>query len=666
MFWLLIAVSYPVENITMRLTRFVKWFASILLVLILLAAIALALLGWNWLRAPIERMAFEKSGRTLVIAGNLEVQWAWPWPRLQAHQVSFANPAWATHAQLLTADAVSFSINLSQLLPQFLSQRWVLSDLHLVRPSVSLELGADGRKNWLLDVNQQDDEAQVVIDRLTLDQGVLLFDDPFGQTHVRAELTSLPGQAGRTADAGVSFAATGQFKSLPLRAQGTGDSVLALQNMDSPYGMEVDATVGPTQIQAQGHVTDLLKLSTVDMQLALRGGNLNELFTLTGLVMPSTHDYVMQGHLTRQANTWRYDRFSGRIGSSDLTGWVQVKTGGKRPLLTADLESQQLMLEDLGPVIGARPGHLKAAQKAVLQSGSAAGVTPTSKRVMPDLPFKFEHWGSLDAEVDFRAQSLRQTATPMLAALTTHLSLKDKVLRLDPLQFGLAGGHMNAVLSLDGRHNPIQATAQVQLRRLALTKLLPADKQGKTIASQLGGQIRLAGSGNSVGSMLAQASGSVALVISGGEISQMVMEKAGMHLWEMFRLNLTGDQSIKLRCAVADFEVTTGNMRAKDLLLDTQVTTLVGSGSISLAQEKLDLTFNQKTKNTSPLALRSPIHVGGNFAQPLVEVDKARMTVRALGALTLGAINPLLMLLPLVDLGPGQDRDCAHWLQGNP
>jgi AsmA protein len=134
----------------------------------------------------------------------------------------------------------------------------------------------------------------------------------------------------------------------------------------------------------------------------------------------------------------------------------------------------------------------------------------------------------------------------------------------------------------------------------------------------------------------------------------------------MFRLNLTGDQSIKLLCAVANFEVTAGNMRAKQLLLDTQVTTLVGSGSISLAQEKLDLTFNQKTKNTSPLALRSPIHVGGNFAQPLVEVDKARMTVRALGALALGAINPLLMLLPLVDPGPGQDRDCAHWLQGNP
>lgn len=223
---------------------------------------------------------------------------------------------------------------------------------------------------------------------------------------------------------------------------------------------------------------------------------------------------------------------------------------------------------------------------------------------------------------------------------------------------------MNAVLTLDGRHNPIQATAKVQIRRLALAKLLPADKMGTTSASQIGGQIQLAGSGNSVGNMLAHANGNVALLVSGGEISQMVMEKAGLHLWEMFRLSLTGDKSIKLRCAVANFEVHTGDMQAKVLLLDTQVTTLLGSGNISLAQEKLDLTFNQKTKNTSPLALRSPIHVRGNFAKPLIQVDKTRMTMRALGALALGTINPLLMLLPLIDPGPGQDSDCKPWLQG--
>lgn len=644
----------------MTLPRTLKWIASAALALVIAAALFIALFGWNWLRAPLQQKVLAQTGRVLLIRGDLEVHLGWPWPRIQARQVSYANPAWAAQAQLLTADEVAFSIHL----PQLLAQRLSLSDLHLVKPVVFLEVGADGRKTWLLDRNQKDDNARVVIDRLTLDQGVIGYDDKAGKTSIRAELSSLAKPADQRQASGVSFSAKGKYKGLPLIAKGTGDSVLALRDESTPFGLVIDTTVGQTRIQAQGHITSLMKFSAIDMQLTLSGDNLNQLFTLTGIALPATRDYVAQGHFVRKGNTLRYEAFSGRVGTSDLTGWWQVETGGKRPLLTADLVSTQLTLEDLGPVIGARPGHLDAAIKAVETTGTAGAVTPRSKRVMPDLPFKFANWDTVDADVKFSAQSMRQAQYMPLEGLSTHLRLSDSVLTLDPLQFGMAGGQLMAAVTLDGRHNPIQAKARLQLKRLALAKLLPADQKGKASTSQIGGQITLAGSGNSVGTMLAQADGSVALLVSGGDISQMAMEKAGLHLWEIFRLTLTGDKQIKLRCAVANFDVKSGTMDANTLLLDTEVTTLLGSGSIDLAQEKLDLTLTQKTKNTSPLSLRSPIHIGGNFAKPVIQVDQTRMAARALGALALGAINPLLALIPLIDAGPGQDSDCVQWLQG--
>ena len=144
-------------------------------------------------------------------------------------------------------------------------------------------------------------------------------------------------------------------------------------------------------------------------------------------------------------------------------------------------------------------------------------------------------------------------------------------------------------------------------------------------------------------------------------------ELHGEHKHLVVQLNLdgkSGDKQVKLRCAVANFDVKGGNMHANTLLLDTEVTTLLGSGSIDLGQEKLDLTLIQKTKNTSPLALPSPIYVRGNFAKPIVQVDRGRMAARALGAVALGVVNPLLALIPLIDAGPGQDSDCAQWLQG--
>ena len=101
-------------------------------------------------------------------------------------------------------------------------------------------------------------------------------------------------------------------------------------------------------------------------------------------------------------------------------------------------------------------------------------------------------------------------------------------------------------------------------------------------------------------------------------------------------------------------------MRTDALVFDTAVTTIIGSGSIDLGQERLDLTLNPNTKDTSPVALRSPIYVRGSFAAPDVQVDKGRVAMRALGAIALGIASPVLALIPLVDPGPGKDSDCRQ------
>jgi AsmA protein len=152
----------------------------------------------------------------------------------------------------------------------------------------------------------------------------------------------------------------------------------------------------------------------------------------------------------------------------------------------------------------------------------------------------------------------------------------------------------------------------------------------------------------------------VSLIITRGEISKLMMEKVGLHLWEILELKVTGDKLVKLRCGVADFDVKDGIMHADALVFDTEVTTIFTTGNIDLGQEKLDLTLSQKTKDTSLVALRSPIYIRGTFAKPYVEVDKMRMAGRGLGAIGLGLLNPLLALMPLVDAGPGKDADCRQ------
>ncbi len=621
----------------MTLARPVKWVAGVVLAPVLLAVLFIAIFGWNWLRGPIQRMAAEKTGRELAINGDLKVKFGWPLPRIHAGAVTFANPAWAKEKQMVSADGVEVAVDL----PQLLLRNIVLPEVRLERPVVFLEQGADGRKNWLLDLNQQDEGARIRIERLTLDHGTLGYDDAAKKTRIRSELS--------TSGTGVTFTAQGQYLGLPLKASGSGGPVLAMRDESTPYPMKVDANVGKTRIRADGVITSLLKFSAIDMRLVLSGENLEQLFPLLGIAFPATRPYATEGHLIHVGKTWHYEKFSGHVGDSDIGGDLQVDTGGKRPALKADLVSKLLDLADLGPPIGAMPGSVQAAKQA-----------PGQSHVLPDIPFNTEHWDSVDAEVALKAKTIRRAKELPLDDLVTHLSLRDSVVTLDPLDFGIAGGHLSSVISLDGNKKPILAHARVRAKKIFVARLFPTFELNKNSIGQINGELDLKGSGGSVGRMLANADGKVGLVVAGGEISKLMMEKIGLHLWEILELKMSGDRLVKLRCAVADFDVKAGTMHVGALVFDTEVTTVVGTGSIDLDKEKLDLTLNPKTKNTSIVSLRSPIYVRGSFAKPEVEVDKGRVAVRALGAAALAFVNPLLVLIPLIDAGPGKDSDCGQ------
>ena len=637
----------------MTLARWLKWTAGLLLAPVVLAALYIAIFGWNWLRGPIERMTLAQTGRELVIGGDLKLKFGWPLPRIRAGAVTFANPAWASEKQMVAADAVEVSINL----PQLLRRNIVLPEVRLERPVVFLEQGSGGRRNWLLDLNQQDEQARIRIDRLMLDHGRLGYDDAAQKTRIRAEVST---SDTRSAGEELSYTAQGQYKVLALKATGSGGPVLGLRDEDTPYPLKTDLTVGGTGVKAEGTITSLLKFSAMDMRLALRGENLGQLYTLLGIAFPQTRAYATEGRIVHSGQTWHYEKFSGRIGDSDIAGSLQIDTGGKRSTMKAELVSKLLDLADLGPAIGARPGSVQAAKQAAPAPTKTVTPTPAQARVLPDLPFKTERWDSVDAELTLNAKTLRNAKALPLENLTVHLSLRDSVVTLDPLKFGVAGGHLDAVVSLDGREDPIKVRAQVKARKILMAQLFPTSALGRTSIGQINGEFDLAGRGNSVARMLAASSGKVGLVVTNGEISKMMMEQAGLHLWEMLVLKVTGDKLVKLRCAVADFSVKGGVMHADALIFDTAVTTIVGTGSIDLGQETLDLTLNQKTKSTSLLALRSPIYIHGSFARPEVAVDQARMALRAAGAIALGIASPILALIPLIDAGPGEDSDCRQ------
>src|SRR6266404_4558660 len=158
-----------------------------------------------------------------------------------------------------------------------------------------------------------------------------------------------------------------------------------------------------------------------------------------------------------------------------------------------------------------------------------------------------------------------------------------RVLSLQPLEFGLAGGRIAGTVKLDGQKDPIAATANLRVRDLSRPKLMPTIKEGEASIGDINGLIELAGRGDSVAGMLGSSDGKVGLYLDGGKISRFMMELVAMDIWGVARTKLAHDtSSVDIRCAIADFGVKDGMMNTNAFVFDTQVVNVEGTGSVNL------------------------------------------------------------------------------------
>jgi AsmA family protein len=119
---------------------------------------------------------------------------------------------------------------------------------------------------------------------------------------------------------------------------------------------------------------------------------------------------------------------------------------------------------------------------------------------------------------------------------------------------------------------------------------------------------------------------------------------------------------VELRCAVSGFNVQDGVMKTESFVVDTTDTRINVDGSISLRDEQLDLETKPYPKDQSLIALRTPIDITGPLKKPKVRPKVGPIAARVAGAVALGAINPALAVLALIETGPGKDANCAALL----
>ena len=171
----------------------------------------------------------------------------------------------------------------------------------------------------------------------------------------------------------------------------------------------------------------------------------------------------------------------------------------------------------------------------------------------------------------------------------------------------------------------------------------------------MSGQAKVVGQGKSTAAILGSLGGTVRMQLRDASVSHLMIEAAGLDIAQALGVMIKGDDALPIDCAVADLGAEKGVLRPRVLVLDTRDSTVWSEGSLSLANEALDLRLLVSPKDFSPLALRTPVHVRGSFADPAISVEKGPLAARVGAAALLALLNPLAAVIPFFDTGSSDD-----------
>jgi AsmA family protein len=635
---------------TRRERRAQAWRAALLVTALLVVALAV-LWDWNWFRGTIERRVEAATGREFAIGGDLDVDLG----RVIVIRVSdltLANTRWSLTPEMARADLLRVEIPFWPLLR---GER-VLRRTDLVRPALLLERNRRGNANWHFEPKRprRDEPLAWSFGEVRIHDGRLdVRDSPLG-TNLRLTVDSATPQAGAES-VRLLFRGSGRYRGHPFQLDGWADSPVALlERADAAYRLEIAARAGTTRGRAHGALKVPIDPARFRVSVELSGNDLEDLYPLLGLAVPSTPPYRLTGELERDGRSFTLHEMSGRVGDSDVQGQVRVDLTGERAHLEADLQSSNLDLDDLGGLLGLPPGT-GADESASPRQREEARRRAAGSRLLPDRDYDLRKLSSMDATVHLHADRVDAGKWPV-DSFAMNLRLRKALLELDPLDIGFAGGRVAGKVTLDARHEVIAAGAELAVRDVDLEHLWP-DMDPANVG-RLGGRIDLSGRGNSIADMFATADGEVQAAMGAGRFSNLLLELAGLDVAETLKFLLGKDRTVPLRCAYGDFAFEDGVMQTRALVFDTTDTVVFGSGSIRFDEEKLALEIRPQPKDVSPFSLRGPLDIGGTLKKPQFSPKPKPLLARALAAAALYAVAPPAALLAFIETGPGEDIDC--------
>jgi uncharacterized protein involved in outer membrane biogenesis len=631
---------------------------TILLALLLLIVLLAIFWDWDWFIPIVDADASGTLGRKVTIQ-HLHVSLGGT-TEVTATGIAIANPTDFAPGNLATVDRLLIDVDVMA----YIRHRVLtLTTIEVDHPVATIRQNADGRNNYTLAMKSGGGGKPPALGTLIIKDGAAKVDMAKYKTDMAVKIYTQPAPASGFIQ-GQEIVATwnGTYSAQPITGSFRGGALLSIRDTAHPYPVDLHLANGSTTVALVGTLEQPLTFGGAHLKLSLAGQDMSNLYPLTGIPIPATPPYSITGNLDYAKDTIKFDKFYGRVGSSDLEGDLDYShpTSGK-PLINANLASHRVDLTDLAGFLGATPGKASTPDQnaATRQQMARANASPY---LLPHKPLNLPKINLANVELHYNGEHIINKDAP-LDNVVVWLSIENGRITLHPLNFAVGSGTIASNVDLNPVDGVLHTRANIDVRRLPLARLLAATHAFAGDGT-LGGSAHLVATGNSVADMLGHGDGGAQLFLNhGGDISALLVDIAGLQVGDGILSALGVPNKADMQCLIADFRLTNGQLDTRTFLIATTEANILGSGTANLTTEKLNLALDTSSTHFSIGSLSTPINIHGTLKSPSILPAPGPLAARALPAIGLGVIFPPLALIPTIRLGLGDKNACEDTLQ---
>ncbi len=575
-----------------------------------------------------------EQGPVLTLSGQLG---------LSAGGLRLANPAWTEAPELIRAERIEVAVDLW---PLFF-RRLEAAAGRLSGGEVRLHWDAAGRSNWQPATGegaakpargsgldwQLPDSWDVQVEDSSVDYRHLRDGTSYDLTIRTARVEGASGAVE------VAVALDADVDGNPLTLQGRIGRFRDLITGSRPYPVDLSLNLLGVQGKAKGVLVNPLTGADADLKVELNADSMAGFRPWLGKYTERLEPLQAELRVHGSGQTYSAELLRLDLGDASVRGDLGLDLAGERPRVKASVKSRDL---DLTPWLARRRSEAGEPPAREVPAEADPAKSAPAPKLFSAQPLPWDSLRALDAQVLVEVERLR-THGVEVAELRLELELEQG--RLQTKLNGVVQGDRDYSLTavVDGRSSTPELTLNLDGDNLRLANLAEFTAAHGLVEGELELLVDLKGRGRSPSAIMASLDGKALALVEDGRADVRRLDNlvggAGALLGQLVTAK---DQLARVNCSVNGvlFERGQGKVQA---LLDTDYSVVVGTGTLDLVEERVDLRVVPKPKGVT-LSVAAPVLVKGPLSAPAFELEPTGILIKLTDLVAKAALPHLILV----------------------